>query len=93
VVKELVDNALDAGASSVGVEVRGAGTHYIKVVDNGCGMEPDDALVALERHATSKIRHLEDLFSLRSLGFRGEALPSIAAVSRMTLITAADGGQ
>jgi len=93
VVRELVENALDAGASSIGVEVRGAGTHYIKVTDNGCGMEPDDALVALERHATSKIRQLEDLFALQSLGFRGEALPSIASVSRLTLTTTADGGQ
>ena len=87
VVKELVENAIDAGADRVVVEVAGGGKESIRVSDNGCGMSPDDALLALERHATSKISDLSDLRTLRTLGFRGEALPSIAAVSRMAIET------
>lgn len=87
VVKELVENAIDAGADRVVVEVAGGGKESIRVSDNGCGMSPDDALLALERHATSKISDLSDLRALRTLGFRGEALPSIAAVSRMAIET------
>ncbi|MDE2999420.1 MAG: DNA mismatch repair endonuclease MutL [Gemmatimonadota bacterium] len=87
VVKELVENAIDAGADRVVAEVTGGGKETIRVSDNGCGMSGDDAMLALERHATSKIVDLSDLRTLRTLGFRGEALPSIAAVSRMVIET------
>jgi len=85
VVKELVENALDAGATQIMVQVAGAGTRLLRVIDNGCGMEPDDALLCLERHATSKLRSADDLVNIRTLGFRGEAIPSIASVSRLTI--------
>jgi len=85
VVKELVENSLDAGASEITVEVEKGGRRLIRVVDDGCGMGREDVFLCLERHATSKIAGDADLFSLRTLGFRGEALPSIASVSRMTL--------
>ena len=87
VVKELVENAIDAGADRIVAEVAGGGKETIRVSDNGCGMSRDDALLALERYATSKISDLSDLRTLRTLGFRGEALPSIAAVSRMVIET------
>ena len=87
VVKELVENAIDAGAGRVDIEVDGGGRALIRVCDDGTGMGRDDALLALERHATSKIASDEDLFALTSLGFRGEALPSIAEVSRFELVT------
>ncbi|BCA80048.1 DNA mismatch repair endonuclease MutL [Desulfuromonas sp. AOP6] len=87
VVKELVENSLDAGATEVRVEVEKGGRSLIRIVDNGSGMGREDAFLSLERHATSKIRTDEDLFAIRTLGFRGEALPSIAAVSRLTLRT------
>ena len=87
VVKELVENALDAGASQIDVTTFGGGTEYIRVVDNGCGMSEANARLAVLRHATSKIVKAEDLFTLNTLGFRGEALPSIASVSNFTLLT------
>ena len=87
VVKELVENALDAGATRVIIEVEKGGQSLIQVSDNGVGMRRDDALLAIERYATSKISTDDDLFAIRTLGFRGEALPSIAAVSRFALIT------
>ena len=87
VIKELVENAIDAGADRIVAEVSGGGKETIRVSDNGCGMTREDALLALERHATSKIADLSDLRTLRTLGFRGEALPSIAAVSRMVIET------
>ena len=87
VVKELVENALDAGADSIEVTIFDGGTEYIRVADNGCGMTEQNALMALKRHATSKIREVDDLRSLHTLGFRGEALPSIASVSRFELLT------
>ncbi|HKW89671.1 MAG TPA: DNA mismatch repair endonuclease MutL [Candidatus Acidoferrales bacterium] len=89
VVKELLENSLDAGAKSVRVEVESGGKRLIRVADDGSGMTHDDALLAFERHATSKLRTADDLLSIATLGFRGEALPSIAAVSRLTLETRA----
>ncbi len=89
VVKELLENSLDAGATRIRIEVEGGGRKLIRIVDNGHGMVKDDALLAFERHATSKLRSSDDLLSIRTLGFRGEALPSIASVSRLTLETRA----
>ena len=87
VVKELLENALDAGATELLIELGGGGKTLIKITDNGCGMNRQDALLCFERHATSKIRTDDDLFALTTLGFRGEALASIASVSRMSLKT------
>src|SRR6185369_9074928 len=87
VVKELVENALDAGARRIDVEIEAGGRRLVRVVDDGGGMDPEDARLALRRHATSKIVSADDLWGLRTFGFRGEALPSIAAVSRLTLAT------
>src|SRR5690349_12888361 len=89
VVKELLENALDAGATRVRVQVEAGGKKLIQVTDNGCGMVRDDALLAFERHATSKIQDAEDLLNIHTLGFRGEALPSIASVARVLLETRA----
>jgi DNA mismatch repair protein MutL len=89
VVKELLENALDAGAKSVRIEVESGGKRMIRVIDDGCGMGRDDALLAFERHATSKLRTADDLLSISTLGFRGEALPSIASISRLLLETRA----
>ena len=88
VVKELLENALDAGATRIRVEVEAGGRRLIRIADNGCGMNRDDALLAFERHATSKLRTANDLLAIATLGFRGEALPSIASVARVTLETA-----
>jgi DNA mismatch repair protein MutL len=89
VVKELLENALDAGSTRIRVNVEAGGKKLIQIIDNGCGMVRDDALLAFERHATSKIKDAEDLLSVATLGFRGEALPSIASVSRLHLETRA----
>jgi DNA mismatch repair protein MutL len=89
VVKELLENALDAGASRIRVEVEAGGRKLIRISDDGHGMNRDDALLAFERHATSKLRTADDLLAIATLGFRGEALPSIASVARVTLETAA----
>jgi DNA mismatch repair protein MutL len=88
VVKELLENSLDAGASRIRVEVEAGGRKLIRIADDGCGMTRDDALLAFERHATSKLRTANDLLAISTLGFRGEALPSIASVARVTLETA-----
>lgn len=87
VVKELVENAIDAGATKITVDIGQGGRNLIRISDNGSGMNHDDALLAIERYATSKIHTEADLYSIRTLGFRGEALPSIASVSKFTLIT------
>ena len=87
VVKELLENSLDAGATRIRINVEAGGKRLIQITDNGCGMVRDDAMLAFERHATSKIKDAEDLLSVATLGFRGEALPSIASVSRLRLET------
>jgi DNA mismatch repair protein MutL len=87
VVKELVENSLDAGATKIEVEFRHGGRSYLRIEDNGCGMTKDDALLSLERHATSKIRETSDLDALGTFGFRGEALPSIASIAKFELQT------
>ena len=91
VIKELVENSLDAGARKIDVVIRRGGISLIRVIDDGCGMDRDDALLSLERHATSKIRSAADLQAVATLGFRGEALPSIASVSRFRLTTRESG--
>lgn len=91
VVKELVENAVDAGANAITVEIRDGGTSFIRITDNGEGIDASQVPLAFLRHATSKIRHVEDLFSVSSLGFRGEALSSIAAVCQVELITKTAG--
>jgi DNA mismatch repair protein MutL len=93
VVKEMLENALDAGATRIKISVEAGGKKLIQITDNGCGMVRDDAMLAFERHATSKIKNTEDLLSIATLGFRGEALPSIASVSRLRLETRAEPAQ
>ena len=87
VVKELVENSIDAGATSINIEVKNGGIKQIRIIDNGSGIAKDDLRFAFERHATSKIRAAEDLANVKSMGFRGEALASIAAISHVELIT------
>ncbi len=87
VVKELIENSIDAGARKIDTVIRRGGISLVRVIDDGCGMDRDDALLSLERHATSKIRSAADLQAVATLGFRGEALPSIASVSRFRLTT------
>ena len=93
VVKELLENALDAGAKRIKLNVEAGGKKLIYITDDGCGMLRDDALLAFERHATSKIKDVDDLLHIATLGFRGEALPSIASVSRLTLESRAEAEQ
>lgn len=90
VVKELVENSIDAGATDIRIELEDAGVGLVAVIDDGCGIAPEDAAVAFARHATSKVRDVEDLFRIQTMGFRGEALASIAAVSMTTLVTRRD---
>src|ERR1700723_3613616 len=90
-VKELLENALDAGSTRIRIQVEAGGKKLIQVTDNGCGMVRDDAMLAFERHATSKIKDTDDLLSIATLGFRGEALPSMASVARLHLETRAEG--
>ena len=87
VIKELVENAIDAGAKNITVEIKNGGTTFMRVTDDGCGIAKDDVRVAFLRHATSKVKEQEDLDCISTLGFRGEALASIASVSRLQLIT------
>ena len=87
VVKELVENAVDAGATSITVNIKDAGKTLIQIIDNGCGMSETDARMSFERHATSKIKSANDLFAIRTMGFRGEALASIAAIATVELKT------
>ena len=89
VVKELLENSVDAGATRIRVEVEGGGRKLIRIADNGSGMGRDDAMLAFERHATSKLRSADDLLQISTLGFRGEALPSIASVARVEMETRA----
>ncbi|MDE6512531.1 MAG: DNA mismatch repair endonuclease MutL, partial [Muribaculaceae bacterium] len=93
VIKELVENAADAGATDIRIYIKDAGKTLIQVVDNGRGMSETDARMAFERHATSKIRSAEDIFSLHTMGFRGEALPSICAISQVELRTRTEDAQ
>jgi DNA mismatch repair protein MutL len=93
VVKELIENSIDAGATSIVVDIRAGGMESIRVMDDGCGMSREDALLATERYATSKVQKEEDLYAIQTLGFRGEALPSIASVSKMRVITRDSGSQ
>ena len=87
VVKELVENSIDAGSSKIIIEIKKGGKAYISVTDNGKGIEKDDMLISLERHATSKIRRVEDLEKTYTMGFKGEALASIASISELTMIS------
>ena len=87
VVKELVENAIDAGANAITVEIKEGGISFIRITDNGCGIAREEIPMAFTRHATSKIKNIEDLLTIHSLGFRGEALSSVAAVAQVELIT------
>ena len=87
VVKELMENSLDAESTDITIEIKAGGKDLVRVIDNGIGMSHDDALMALQRHATSKLRSIDGLETITTMGFRGEALPSIASVSNMELIT------
>ena len=93
VIKELLENSIDSGATAITVEIQNGGVMYMRVADNGCGMEPDDLPVAIRRHATSKIRNAEDLEGILTLGFRGEALAAIASVSDMRIISRQRGAE
>ena len=93
VVKELIENSIDAGGTLISVDIKAGGMESIRVMDNGCGMSREDALLATERYATSKVQDEEDLYAIQTLGFRGEALPSIVSISKMRLITRDDTSQ
>ncbi|MFR9580301.1 MAG: DNA mismatch repair endonuclease MutL, partial [Rikenellaceae bacterium] len=86
-LKELLENAIDAGADEIAVNFRGGGHELLQIVDNGCGMSPNDARLAFDRHATSKLKKADDIYALHTFGFRGEALAAISAVSEVELYT------
>ncbi len=90
-VKELVENAIDAGATRISVEIEEGGMRRIRVADDGCGMTKDDLQLSILRHATSKIHEVEDIFAISTMGFRGEALPSIGSVSRLSISSCTQG--
>ena len=87
IVKELVENSIDAGATAISVEIKNGGIKYINITDNGKGIAQDDVRLAFERHATSKIRQEEDILNIRTMGFRGEALASVASIAKVTVQT------
>ncbi len=87
VVKELVENSIDAGSTEINVEIKGGGRQLIRISDNGCGMNRDDAILCLERHATSKLKEIDDIHTILTMGFRGEAIPSIASISKFMILT------
>jgi len=91
VVKEMVENSIDAGAKHIEVEIKRGGSTLIKITDDGCGMSKEDALMSLERHATSKLKSSHQLSSIATMGFRGEAVPSIASVSKLRITTQEQG--
>jgi DNA mismatch repair protein MutL len=91
VVRELIDNSIDAGADRISIRIEDGGKRLIRIADNGTGMDRDDMLLSLERHSTSKISIMSDIFSIRTLGFRGEALPSICSISRMEIVSRTSG--
>ena len=91
VVKEMVENSIDAGAKNITVEIKNGGISLIRITDDGCGIAKDDMEIAFERHATSKIRKAEDLEEVRTMGFRGEALASIAAIAKVEMVSKKDG--
>ena len=93
VVKELAENAIDAGATKISIEIKNGGISYIRITDNGKGIAKDDLEMAFERHATSKIRSAEDLNGVKSMGFRGEALASIAAIANVEMISKTEGAE
>ena len=93
VVKELIENSIDAGAKNIRVEIKNGGLAYLRISDDGCGIPYNEVPLAFERHATSKIIEAEDLYNLHTLGFRGEALPSIGAVSQLTMLTRPRDGE
>lgn len=93
VIKELLENAIDAGATKITVEIQRGGIALMRVTDNGCGMAPDDLPVAIRRHATSKIKEADDLDSIMTLGFRGEALAAISAVSHIRILSRTDSAR
>ena len=90
VIKELVENSIDAGSTKITVEIKNGGKTFIRIADNGCGIEREDVRIAFLRHATSKVKVQDDLDSISTLGFRGEALASVSAVANVELITCAD---
>ena len=91
VVKEMVENSIDAGAKNITVEIKNGGISLIRITDDGCGIAKDDMEIAFERHATSKIRKAEDLEEVRTMGFRGEALASIAAIAKVEMVSKKEG--
>ncbi|MBQ2249339.1 MAG: ATP-binding protein, partial [Clostridia bacterium] len=93
VIKELMENSIDAGATRITVEIQNGGVTFMRVTDNGCGMEPEDIPTAIRRHATSKIRSAEDLDGILTLGFRGEALAAIASVSDLRIISKTEAAE